>query len=111
MSSARIDFGMDLEAFLDITPRYFHALQKRDREKRVRDQEMTEVMGAQIVAMVRRCGMLQWKEDRDAKDFMPTQWHKQKGKPAKKQRTRSRQTIADEWRTVTANVETRRLTQ
>jgi len=89
---------MDLEAFLGITPRYFAALQKKGYEKLVREQSMTEIMGAQMVAMVRACGFVQFKEPMAAKDFMPSEWRKQSEKP--KSRSRSRQAIADQYRSI-----------
>lgn len=87
---------MDLEEFLNITPRFFAALLERDRQRRERSQEMTELMGAQIVAMVRTCGFAQFKEPAEVKDFMPSEWRKQREKPQPKRR--SRQAIADEYR-------------
>jgi hypothetical protein len=95
---------MDLEEFLDVTPRYFAALQKQEQEKREHDQEMTEIMGAQIVAMVRRCGFIQFKEPMEAKDFRPSEWRKHREKPPVQERRRSRQAIADEYRDAMATV-------
>lgn len=98
MATARIDFGMDLEEFLDITPRFFDALLQKDKARAKRAQEMTEIMGAQIVAMVRSCGFVQFKEPMAAREFMPSEWDKPQ--VAKKTKRRSRAAIADEYRAV-----------
>lgn len=97
---------MDLEEFLNITPRFFAALLERDRQRRERNQEMTELMGAQIVAMVRTCGFAQFKEPAEFKAFMPTEWRKRSEKP-KQPKRRSRQAIADEYRNVMTAVQKR----
>ena len=90
---------MDLEQFLEITPRYFHALMERLRAKEERAQEMTEIMGAQIVAMVRQCGFVQFKEPAAAREFMPSEWRKKREQPVRR-RGRNRQVVADEYRAV-----------
>ena len=82
MAMARIRFRMSVEEFLDITPRFFSALLKQEEEQRKADQHITEVMGAQIVAMVRRCGFMRFDEQLGFSDFMPTVWAKRlKEKP------------------------------
>lgn len=85
--------------FMRISPRYFAELVKRYEARCRRADEMTEVMGAQIVAMVQRCGFVQFKDPGELKDFMPSEWRRPKKKPAK-QRNRSHQAVADEYRKV-----------
>lgn len=89
---------MDLEEFLDVTPRFFAALLEKEKAKRRIDQEMTELMGAQIVAMVRRCGFIQFDELMSAKDFMPTVWERQAKAAPKRQTKAEKGKIAEAWR-------------
>ncbi|GEM_PF-5249029 len=77
---------MDVEEFLDITPRFFHALMEKRRDREERSQEMTELMGAQIVAMVRQCGFAQFEKPAAPKDFMPSEWRKKATKPKRTRR-------------------------
>ncbi|GGA80684.1 hypothetical protein GCM10011507_34870 [Edaphobacter acidisoli] len=87
---------MHREEFLEIDPRYFAALVKEHQVKLRRADEMTEIMGAQIVAMVRRCGFIQFEEQLTAKDFMPSLWKNEaSAKPKRLSRRQREKEIED----------------
>jgi hypothetical protein len=58
--------------FFALTLRQWAALRDRREDSWKRSERMTELMGGQIVAMVRRCGFVRWKEPASAEDYMPS---------------------------------------
>jgi len=89
---------MTLDEFLDLTPRFLETLEQEEMAKRKLDGRTTEIMGAQLVSMIRRCGFVQFEEERDFRDFMPSEWDR-RAKQKPKQRTKKlRQQTAEAWR-------------
>jgi len=85
---------MQREEFMRLSPRYFAALVKEHQARLRRADEMTEIMVAQVVAMVRRCGFVQFDEQLSAEDFMPSRWREEAAKPKRI----NHKEIAEGWR-------------
>lgn len=73
-SLARVSLGMDVAEVLRCTPMYMAELRRRYEENLTYEQRLTEVMLAQVVAMVANTGFRGFKDVRQPKEFMPSQW-------------------------------------
>jgi hypothetical protein len=73
LSFARVRLNMGRSEFMEITPRYFHALCKQlERLDRQRDATL-EVMLGQLLAMVGNIGYAGLEKPLQPQDFMPSQ--------------------------------------
>jgi hypothetical protein len=66
--------GMTRDEFLDATPVYFDLLLDKRAAERSREQGMTELMTAQLIAMVANTGFARYTEQRRPEEFMPSRW-------------------------------------
>lgn len=79
---------MPREEFMRLSPRFFAILLKAHWEKCRRADQMAEIIGGQLIAMVANTGFKGWEQPRKPQEFMPSEWKKGRRKPCYQSRER-----------------------